>query len=288
MQSYTIDHGHHTNIIEEVKGWFHQWAELNRRALANAVNRDPDSNLTRMLIAFWILVGICVIICTAFGVVYHFIVFRSVSGSSIWAAIAACLFLLVVEITTVCFGLYFFDAILEKMWWRSAKRLILVLGMGTIVFFAVRWSIGISTKGVAEVNRYFKTEEAYLEAELATPPEVIAIDEKLAELETFKEAGKKSTWKGRPTKEGLDLMQANTELQRDLERQREAILAAAQSRQDSLTQLRLTEAQSTSTVLIEYGGKAEYAKLFGLFLISLIGSILREKEKSKKEPPQLS
>jgi hypothetical protein len=44
----------------------------------------------------------------------------------------------------------------------------------------------------------------------------------------------------------------------------------------------VAEAGFTSTLLMTYGGKAEYAKLASLFFVALIGSILREKQREAK------
>lgn len=287
MQSTTFPN-YPANIIEEVKSWFHNWAELNRRAVS-VTSSDPDAKLSYIIILLWIVVGICIAVCTAFGVTYHYAVFKSVSNSSLIGIIAASLFLLLVEITTVLLSLYLFDAIFEKMWFRNMKRFTLVAGLGVMVFFAIRWSIHISTEGIAELNKQQKVEKAYQDTRFQMPPEVIQIDSELAKADSIINVATKSTWKTKPTKEGLDLLQANTELKKDLNRQKEAILLSSMSLQDSIFSHKSGEATYTSTLLTDYGGKAEYAKLLSLFFISLIGSIIREKNQKeenvyKKQP----
>lgn len=262
---------------------------MNQRALDSLANREPDVILPKMLILFWVLVFLCVVVCTSFGVVYHYAIFKSASGSQAWATIGAMLFLVIIEITTVFFGLYFFDAIFDWMWFRNVKRLTLVIGMGTIVFFAIRWSISISTKGIAEVNKTHKIKQAYTDAEFVMPAEVLTIEQQIAEAEQTIASGRNSTWKGRPTREGLELQRQGIDLKKDLTRQKEKILLAALAQQDSIRSMGIHEGIYTSTLLTDYGGYAEYGKLLSLFFISLIGSIIREnkreeeKEASKKE-----
>lgn len=266
--------------MQEVSGWFESLVAWHRQAFLDlSSEREPDDALPKMLVAFWMLIILCVCVCTAFGVAYHYAIFKSVTGSSVWAMVAACTFLVIVEITTVFFGLYFFDAILDKLWFKNMKRLVLVLGVGAIVTGAFMWSINISTKGVSEVNKSLKSQRIFEENKFVMPAEVAEIDRQIAELEKAKNAGAKATWKKRTTREGLEVIQSNTDLHATLLAQRSTLIESAKAQHDQLQGAQLQEASFTSELLTTYGGKAEYAKLASLFFVSLIGSILRDKHR---------
>lgn len=284
MQSYVIDN-QPANILEEVADWWNNMVALHRGAMDRIITREPDDMLPRMLLLLWVLVGLTVIVCTTFGVAYHYSVFTDAAGSKVWGVVAAILFLIIVEITTVLLGLYFFDALLERLWWKSLKRFLLVALTGTIVFFAVDWSISISTKGVAAINKQIRTQEVYQNNQFALPPAVISIDSQLAKINQTIQTAKGSTWKGRPTGEGLEVIKENTQLQRDLMRQRELLLQSSISHQDSIRNNQLGGVAHTADLLSEYGGKAEYAKVICLFLIALIGAILRDKYREENPEP---
>lgn len=265
--------------MQEVSGWFESLVAWHRQAFLDlSSEREPDDALPKMLVAFWILIILCVFVCTAFGVAYHYAIFKSVTGSSVWAMVAACTFLVIVEVTTVFFGLYFFDALLDKLWFQNVKRLVLVIGVGAIVAAAFTWSISISTKGVAEVNKQMKSEAIYEQGAFTMPAEVAEIDRQIAQLEKAKADGGKLMSKKYITR-GSKIIQSNTDLHATLLAQRSTLIEAAKSQHDKLQNSQLAEAGFTSNLLMTYGGKAEYAKLASLFFVALIGSILREKHK---------
>jgi hypothetical protein len=271
------------NIMEEAQQLFRGVVSWHQRSLEEvAANTDPDAWLPKLYFGLWVFVAICVVVCTSFGVGYHYVIFKSVSGSSWLAFIGSALFLTLIELGTVFFGLALFHAIFLKTWWRSWSRVWLVLGVGVIVFFATLWSIRISTKGVSELNRSLKNREVFQSVSTALPSEVTSIDAQIAALEKANAFNQKSTWRGRPTKESLDNLKANADLQAKLLQQRQLLLESAKGRQDSLTNNQLAEAASTSTLLVDYGGKAEYGKLIGLFLIAVVAHIIRGKVQEER------
>lgn len=269
--------------MEEAQALFRGVVSWHQRSLEEvAANTDPDAWLPKLYLGLWVFVGICVVVCTSFGIGYHYVIFKSVSGSGGLAFVASVVFLTLIELGTVFFGLALFHAIFLKTWWRSWSRVWLVLGVGTIVTFATLWSIRISTKGVSELNHQLKNREVFQSVSTALPAEVASIDAQITELEKANAFTRKSTWKGRPTKESLDNMQANAALHSKLLQQRQLLLESASAKQDSLTNNRLAEATSTSTLLVDYGGRAEYGKLIGLFLIAVVAHIIRTKVKEEQ------
>jgi hypothetical protein len=285
MQSYSqsISYANQPqNIVEEVKGWFSNLVSWHRQSFLDlSTKREPDDALPKMLVLFWVLIILCVSVCTAYGIAYHYQIFWAVTGSKFWGMTAAVIFLVIIEITTVFFGLYFFDALLDRLWYKNFKRFVLTLGVGGIMAAAFMWSISISTEGVAELNKALKHKDIYQHTQFQVPAEVAEIDRQISELEATKASGTKSTWKRKPTKEGLQVMQSSNEIHWELLAQRKMLMETAKASQDSLVQTKVFEAGFTSTLLTSYGGYGEYGKFASLFFVSLIGSILREKHKEQ-------
>lgn len=286
MQSSTLSTSYANqpaNIVEEVKGWFTNLVSWHKQAFLDlSAEREPDDALPKMLVLFWVLIILCVAVCTAYGVAYHYQIFWSVTGSKFWGMAAAVIFLTIIEITTVFFGLYFFDALLDRLWYKNFKRLILTIGVGGIVATAFFWSLSISTEGVAELNKSLKSKHIYEQGSFVVPPEVAEIDRQIKELEKAKAYGKKSIWDKKPTREGLAVVEASTAAHATLLAQRSTLIEAAKTQHDQVQGAQLQEAGFTSTLLTNYGGYGEYGKFVSLFFVSLLGSILRDKSKQEQ------
>ena len=284
MQSYS-NSVTYPNIMEEAAGWFSRWAEGNRRNLFKlAYRRDPDSIMDELLIGFWIVLFLAVIVTTSFGFFYHYQIFKSLSGTATVGVMASFLFLIVVEFCKVFFGLHFARAFFNMLWFKSWYRLLFTVGVGAIVVGAFHWSIFISTKGISQINNSLKSGEIYKAAAFAPPSSIDEIDRQLSELDKAKEAGAKATWRGRTTQGGIDVIKSNTELQRTLLEQRALILETERSRHDSLTVTMVAEAAATSTLLTDYGGKAEYITMLLIVLIVLFEVIIYDKNKEEEAP----
>lgn len=266
--------------MEEVGGWFSKWAEGNRKNLLRlAYRRDPDSIMDELLIGYWIVLFLGVVVTTGFGVFYHYQIFKSVSGTAIVGVIASLLFLIVVEICKVFFGLHFARSLFNFLWWKSWHRLLFTIGLGIIVTGAFHWSIYISTKGISQINSSLKNGQIYQAAAFTPPPSISDIDRQLAALDDAKAAGAKATWRGRTTQGGIEVIQSNTDLQKTLLEQRALILETEKARYDSLTTIMVAEAAATSTLLTDYGGKAEYVTMLLIILIVLFEVIIYDKNK---------
>lgn len=260
-------------------------ARVTEGARANlqklAYQRDPDSLLDELLLGMWALLGVAMLFTISFGLYYHYSILQNAFGIGFVSVVGSLLVFIVLEIAKVFFGLHFCRAFLSMLWWKSLYRFLFTAGLAAIVVVAFLWSINISTKGVAEVNRTLKTSTLFAADEFTPPPYIADIDAQIAELGKAKEAGAKSTWKGRTTQHGIAVIRENTELQAQLVQQRETLLAAAMARHDSIQTIRLSEIRTSSNMLTDYGGKAEYATALLLVLIVLLEFINYEKNKAK-------
>ena len=239
--------------------------------------QDPDRLLDGAVFGLWALLIIALAFTVAFGSYYHYQVLQDAFGVGLVSVIGSFAVFIVLETAKVYFGLHFCRSFLSMLWWKSWYRGLFTLGTGTIVAVAFWWSIGISTMGVAEVNRSVRSAVVLEEEPFTPPPSIAAIDKRLDAIDDAKEAGARSTWRGRTTQKGVAVIQSNTELQQVLLSQRETLMATALARHDSLRAIRLTEVRSASDMLTEYGGKAEYATMLLLFLIVLLEFINFEK-----------
>lgn len=247
--------------------------------------RKSGTYLDEVIIAVKILIFAAFLVTAAFGIAFHYNIFLNASGKAVVGIAMSCLFFLAIEICKIFFGLHFVHAIFNMVWWKSLYKLLFTLIMGAIVFGAFKWSIHISTKGVASINESLHKGEIFRQSEFATPQSIHDIDAQLEKFENAKVAGSRSTWKGRPTQEGLAIMQSNTDLQKDLVKQRNLLMVAAMARHDSLTNVMRNEVVNTSSTLLEWGGKAEYATMFFLLLLVVAQNIYYdklEKEQGKK------
>ena len=256
---------------------------LKANFLNLAYQRDPHSLYDELLIGKTIILYISVIFTLALGAYYHYHIFENAFGMARVSAVGSFALLLVIEITKVFFGLHLCRSFFSMLWWRSLYSFLFMIGIGYVVFVAFQWSIDITTKSVAELNRAAKTTTIYQEQEFVPPPSIAAIDVRLGALDAAKEAGAKSTWKGRTTQGGIKVIEQNTELQKSLLEQRQMIMNGAMARHDSIQAILIAEVGNTSKVISDYGGKAEYATMLMIVLVVLFEFINYERNKAKEE-----
>lgn len=278
MQSSTLN-TKPANVMEDLNRRLNKFSEGARKNLQSlAYQRDPDTLLDEALIGLWILMIISSGFTLAFGLFYHYNIFQDAFGGAIIAILFSAAVFIVMEICKIYFGLHFLRAFFSMLWWKSLYRFLFTLLLGVVVVGAFYWSIEISTRGVAEVNKAMESQKLYQEAPFTPPPHVEQLNSEIAALENAKTAGAKSTWKGRTTQKGIKLMQSNTELQAQLIEERNAILSVAQAQHDSLQVVRKNQIMETSSMLTEYGGKAEYVIGILLILIVLTELIMYERK----------
>lgn len=256
--------------MEEIRTGLGRWQNgYKANLLKYAYQRNPDSLLDETLLSIWALMLLACGFTIAFGAYYHYQMLQNAFGVGVWSVVGSFAVFLALEIAKIYFGLVFTRSLFSGLWWKSIYRAMFTLLIGLIVVVAFKWSIGISTKGVSQVNLLNKTTELYQSQQFTPPPSVAIIDEQIAALEVAVRAGAKATWKGSTTQQGLKTISTNTKLKSDLIAQKSAIIAAAQSQFDSLQQIGKAEISATATLLTDYGGKAEWAQIVFILLIVL-------------------
>lgn len=247
--------------------------------LKYAYQRNPDSILDETLLGIWALMGVSILFTVGFGAYYHWAMFQSAFEVGIISVVGSFLVFIVLEITKIFFGLVCIRGLFSGLTFRSFHRLAFMVLVGFVSFFAFRWSIDISTKGIAQVNSYLKQTELTESTSFVPPPSIAALDAQIAALESSKKAGAKATWKGRTTQQGLGVIADNTALQSKLVEQREKEMAAARAAFEESQNLEKTQIAATATLLTDYGGKAEIVQIVCLFLIVLFEIINWQKNK---------
>lgn len=271
--------------MQEIKGVANKLI-LGQKA-EKAYQRDPSSIMDETLLSMWGLLILCILFTVGFGYYFHFQNLKTSFETPIWAAIGSFGIFVVIEIVTVIFGLALARILFSGLWFRSFLHLSFMVLMGFLTVAGFRWSINISTQGVARVNEMSKKTSLYQEEKFMVPPSVEEIDRKIAEMEAGKRAGAKSTWKGRTTKEGLALISEINSLQKGFLAQREAEMKNATARFDSMQTVKLKQIQGAATLLADYGGKAEYAKII-LILLIVIFEFINWRKNTQDPPTQQS
>lgn len=248
-----------------------------------AYQRDPYSLYDELLIGKLVILYLSVAFTLALGAYYHYNIFENAFGWAKASAIGSFALLVVIEVAKVFFGLHLCRSFFSGLWFKSLYSFLFMLGIGFIVTVAFQWSINITTKAVGELNRMAKTTEIYMAEDFVAPPSIAEIDKRLSALDAAKEAGARSTWKGRTTKEGIGVIAENTELQKELLSQRSLIMNRAMAQHDSVQAILKAEVGNTSKVISDYGGKAEYATMLMIVLVVLFEFINYEKNKAKEE-----
>lgn len=274
-----------SNIMEEIRSTFGRLSTgYKTNLLKYAYQRDPHSILDETLLAIWVLLALAVCFTVGFGFYYHYSMLQSAFGAGVWATVGSFAIFVVVEIVTVFFGLALTRLLFSLLWWRSFLHLFFLSGLALITVVGFAWSIRISTKGVAQVNESLKTARLY-ESQTFTPPSHLEdIDKEINRLEEAKRAGAASTWRGRTTREGLAVISENAAMQKTLIERREKEMTAARMQFDSLQAVQRAQITSTATLLADYGGKAEYAKIILIFLIVCFEYINWRKNKPDASP----
>lgn len=237
--------------------------------LKYAYQRNPDSILDETLLGIWALMVVSMLFTIGFGAYFHWQMFQSAFNVGLVSVFGSFLVFIVLEITKVFFGLVCVRGLFSGLTFRSFHRFAFMVLVGLVSVFAFRWSIDISTKGIAQVNSYVKQTELTNTSVFTPPPSIAALDAQIAALETSKKAGAKATWKGRTTQQGLSVISDNTALQAKLVEQRNAEMLAARAAFDEAQGLAKNQIAATATLLTDYGGKAEWVQVICIFLIVL-------------------
>jgi hypothetical protein len=250
-----------------------------------AYQRNPDSLLDETLIFIWALMAIACAFTIAYGGYYHYSMLQSAFGVGIWSVVGSFVVFLALEMAKIYLGLVFTRSLFSGLWFKSVYRFLFTALLGLIVVVAFKWSISISTKGVASVNALAKQTDLYQNSPFSPPPSVAEIDKQIAALEVSDGGAAGAKWKGVTTVPAVRLLRENSNARKELIAQKNSLLAAAQSQHDSLHTLRKTEIAATTTLLTDYGGKAEYATIVLMLLVVLFEYINYHNNRASMSEP---
>ncbi len=284
MQSYPIKSPQSNLMVDLDRKLNSVTKGIKQNFLKLAYQRNPHSLYDELLIAMVVLLFLSVLFTLFLGCYFHYNIFQNAFGVAKLSVVGSFCLLFIMELAKVFFGLHLARSFFSMLWWKSLYSFLFMIGIGVIVVVAFGWSINITTKAVAELNHNAKTTKIYQAQDFSPPPSIVEIDARLAELDKAKEAGAKSTWKGRTTQKGISVIQSNTDLQSKLLDQRALIMKQAMDRDSALHANRMAAVATTSLVISDYGGKAEYATILLIILVVLFEFINYEKNKGVVVP----
>lgn len=251
--------------------------------LRYAYQRNPDSLLDETLLFIRALMLIACAFTIAYGGYYHYSMLQNAFGVGIWSVLGSFVIFIAIEIAKIYLGLVFTRSMFSMLWYKSVYRFLFTALLGFVVVVAFNWSINISTKGVASVNALAKQTDLYQSAPFSPPPSVAEIDKQIAALGVVDEAAAGSKWRGVTTVPAVRLMKENGKTRSDLIEQKNALLANAQAQHDSLQNVQKAAITSTTALLTDYGGKAEYAQIVLILLLVLFEFINYHNNKGTQE-----
>lgn len=275
-----------SNVFGQIRNY---WDELNSRENAmvrTAYLSNPDQIYDDFLLPTRIMLLIAIGVTLAFGGYYHYHIFRSAFGLGAAAILGSLLWFVVIEISKVYLGLRVARSISSGACWSSFTKLIFTTIILVIVTGAFWLSIEISTKSVAAVNEMLRQEELVNQKTYTPPPSVADLDKQIAAAEAMSAKAQKSTWRGRPTTEGLSAMKQAETTKQALLRQKETLLQQSRSDYEAKLNLAKTEIAASSKQLAAYGGIAEYATILLIVLLALLERISFEHNTNARVSPK--
>lgn len=264
------------------------WGRMNsqeNKMVRVAYLSNPDQVFDDLLLPLRIILAVAIFVTLSFGGYYHYHIFNQAFGLGAIAVIGSLLWFIVIEVAKVYLGIRFFRSLSSGAVWQTWTKLALTLAIGGIVAYAFYLSIGISTRAVSTLNQSIEETSLVANNQFSAPPSISTLDHQIAEAEGAIAAAKKSTWRGRPTAEGLRLMELNTNLKNRLVEQRATELAAAQAEHARLMDLQQGQVVKAASQLAVYGGVAEYVTLALLLLLALFERASYENNKQQQDTP---
>lgn len=258
------------NILTQVRGWFRKASDGNRQNFSKvAYYRNPNSIVDETLIGLWIIAGFAIAFTVAYGGYYHYTIFKGGSGAASVGIIISFALFCVAEFLKVFLGLHFFRSVFSGLWFRSFAHLAFTAGVLALVLGAFMWSIGISSKGVGEVNGAIRTGELLKSSPFDPTPLSASYDAQIADAERSIRDAAKMRWKGNITVDGQRIIKRNTDLKNSLSAQKASLIEKASAVHDSTLLVQKSLIRETALRINDYGGKAEYMLAICLLLIAL-------------------
>jgi hypothetical protein len=270
-----------SNVFRQLGDFWQKMNSKENAMVRTAYLDNPDQVYDDFLLPTRIMLGLAVFVTLAFGGYYHYHIFKSAFGLGAAAILGSLLWFLVIEITKVYFGLRVARSISSGACWSSFTKLIFSSIIMLIVTGAFWLSIEISTKSVAAVNMMLRQEQLLTHETFSPPPGIAELDKQIAAAEVMSAKAQKSTWRGRPTTEGLSAMRQAETTKQTLLRQKDELMSTARQDFEAKRQLSQNEITASSQQLAAYGGIAEYATILLIILLALLERISYEHNKGK-------
>lgn len=274
-------------IFQAGSEWLADWSAGNRRRFAEIASQRNDAHhYDEALLFVKGLLILCVCITLGFGIYFHYSIFSAAGGNTIVAVGASLLLFIVAEVLKVVFGQYTMQGLVNGVAFKMPlTNLLLTLCFGALTVGAFIWSIKISTKSVQSVNLALNTSKLHEQRPFTPPSSIAILDAQIAAADEASAKAQKSTWRKRPTAEGLAVMQSAEQTKLALIAQRKTEWDAAYAaHQASMGEEGKLLGMSAATLGM-IGGCAEYVTIFLLLIIAL----LRNKcyhENLKAQPSQ--
>jgi hypothetical protein len=260
-----------TNIFKQTGNLFANWTAGARANFEEQARRRNDGHHydEALLIVQFLLYAVAVV-PIGLGVYYHWNIAANLGGSALAATLLVGLLTIVAEITKIVFGRYLLRAVFNGVWMRSFADFGLTLCMVVMVVGGFVWSINISTKAVAQISAMKANEQRMATDAFTPPPSIAGLDAKIAAAEKMSAKAQRSTWSGKPTKEGLDNMAKAETTKQMLLKQRESDIAAARKDYEERQALSISKITTSSQQVGFWGGAAEVLTIFLLIFLELL------------------
>jgi len=150
--------------MNEIRSGLGKWRNGYKENLTKvAYQSNPDSLLDETLLFIWALMILACGFTIAFGAYYHYSMLQNAFGVGVWSIVGSFAVFIALEIAKVYLGLVFTRSLFSMLWFKSIYRALFSCLVGLIVIISFKWSIGISTKGVAQVNLLSKNGMSFKE-----------------------------------------------------------------------------------------------------------------------------
>lgn len=267
------------NIFKQTSRWWQRQSDRERRMMDVAIIDNPDQIFDNLILPVKVALAIVVGITLSGGAWYHYSIFQAVFQNNIVGFAGSIAWFLLIETCKVYLGWRLTLLFFSGGAWQSWPKFFVTLLLMAIVGYAFYLSVGISSRNIGSVSGTQRTTEMLEGNRFAPPPSIATLDGQIAEAEKAIAAGKKSTWKGKPTTEGLRLMEKNSDLKAKLVAQRSAELAKAQQEHERILAAKGDIIAQGSHQINIYGGLLEGLTALLLLALGLFVKISADQNK---------
>jgi hypothetical protein len=253
------------------RNWGSFWGSLfgeSKNYQKYAYMRNPNSMADEVLYGAWVIIFFSTGFTLYYGVMYHYSIFKN-SANPAWEAFAVGMALFVmVEFLTIFFGHRIVRSISNGFIRKGLPQFLLIIVLTVAVVWGFLWRFSITAKGFATVNAQKATQEA-IQQKTDYKTLTADIDAQLLNISKMAEKGATSTWRGKVTADGLEVMKRNAKLADKLLSQKAMMIAQAQQRDSMLLDEKKAQIALTFGQQNEYGGKAEWLVILGIIVVGI-------------------